>query len=103
MALVAVGTSVSESENENHLVTWDCWKPILHDQSTEPSLNGKLFKELIEDNRVKQVTIDYNNYDYNDLVPKIILCNVWDEQFKIDFVLLPPDSNNRIAAHATRI
>ena len=72
-------------------VTYDCWKPILHDQSPTPS-SGKLLKEIVQDSRIKEVAVDDQ---------QIVLKNVWDENFKIEFFFLP--FNNQLAAHATRI
>jgi hypothetical protein len=81
--------------------TFDCWKVVLHDDSSEPS-NGRLLKDLIKDPRIKQVTtttITTKNDD-NDL-PHLILENIWDEQFSIEYVYL--ESTNQLAAHAVKV
>ena len=72
--------------------TYDCWKPVVHDTSPEPS-SGKLLREIMMDPRVKQVIKTDDDSDY----PEIILENIWDEKFKIEYVLLPSD---QLAAHA---
>ena len=92
LALVGLGTNLS---NDNQL-TWDCWKPILHEESLEPS-HGKLIREIIEDSRIKKITIIKN-----EPFPEIILLNVWEEEFKINFGFLR-NSSNQLAAHATRL
>jgi hypothetical protein len=51
MGLALIGAA---SDPEDALL-WDCWKPVLHDQSLEPS-NGKLLSDLVQDSRVNQVT-----------------------------------------------
>lgn len=76
--------------------TFDCWKQILHDDSCEPS-NGKILKEIIMDPRIKQVTTT-NNHDSE--LPHLIIQNIWDEQFLIEYVHLP---SNQLAAHAVKM
>ena len=77
--------------------TFDCWKQVMHDESTIPS-QGKLLQEIIMDKRIKNIEIEVNN-DHNDL-PKLILENIWDERFRIDYVMLP---SNQLTAHASKI
>jgi hypothetical protein len=76
--------------------TFDCWKQILHDDSCEPS-TGKILKEIIMDPRIKQVTTT-NNHDSE--LPHLIIQNIWDEQFLIEYVHLP---SNQLAAHAVKM
>lgn len=77
--------------------TFDCWKPVLHDESTTPS-NGILLKDIVVDPRIKMVTsIQSDNCD--DL-PQIYLENIWDEKYRIDYVMLP---SNKLAAHAIKM
>lgn len=75
--------------------TYDCWKPIIHDQSPEPSM-GKTLKEVAMDERVKSVI----QVDNNTHLPHFIFENIWDEKFFIDYIQVGP---NQICAHATKI
>lgn len=72
--------------------TFDCWKPVIHDTSPEPS-SGRLLGEITADPRVKEVI----ERDVGSLFPEIILENVWDEKFLLEYVLLP---TGELAAHA---
>jgi len=74
--------------------TFDCWKQVVRDTSPEPS-SGRLLREIVMDPRVKQVIkgAAADNAPY----PEIILENIWDEKFRIEYVLLP---TNQLAAHA---
>ena len=65
--------------------TFDCWKPVLRDESTEPS-SGKLLKDILEDQRVKRIVVHESRNNWN--LPQLRLINIWDEQFDIDFVLM---------------
>ena len=84
-------------EQTSALYTFDCWKPVLHDESTEPS-NGKILREVAADPRIKEITIALNNSNID--LPHLILKNIWDEEFRIDYVYLPSIG---LAAHADRI
>ncbi|CAF0714437.1 unnamed protein product [Brachionus calyciflorus] len=82
--------------NEDHF-DFDCWKPILHDNSTEKS-KGKFLINVIIDHRVKSV---------NGLNPRkafdkteLIVENIWNEKFKISFFIF---ENKLIFAHADKI
>jgi len=72
--------------------TFDCWKPVVHDTTPEPS-SGRFLGEIAMDPRVKQVIKNDDDSAY----PEIILENIWDEKFRIEYVVLP---NNQTAAHA---
>ena len=91
---IVLGTAEEESSG---IYTFDCWKSILHDNSLELS-NGKTLNEVAMDPRIKQVTATANE-DSADL-PHLVLQNIWDEQFRIEYVLLP---TNQLAAHAIKI
>jgi hypothetical protein len=87
----------AEVNNESLNITWDCWKPLLHDESTTPS-RGMLLKEVIQDSRIKSVQLkETEGTGY----PNLILSNIWDENFLIEFVTLP--SNHQLAAHALKL
>ena len=77
-------------------LTFDCWKPILRETATELS-QGKLLKDVFTDPRVSLVKMAC--FD-EDTPPTILIKNIWNESFQIDFVFL---SNTKIAAHATKI
>jgi len=71
-------------------LSWDCWKPVLHDKSTAPS-SGMRMKEVASDPRVKKITVDDE---------KVTLVNVWDEKFQVTFFDIPGFG---IAAHAAKL
>ena len=77
--------------------SFDCWKSVLHDESKQPS-SGKLFRDIIQDSRIKQVILTDNEKNADQ--PKIILENLWNERFRIEYVQLP---NNCIGAHAVKL
>jgi len=83
---VLVGARVDTSFN----VSWDCWKALIHDASSTPSL-GKPVKDILIDHRISNATLE-------DGI--ILLRNIWNEFFKIQFVCLPW---GQVAAHAMKI
>ncbi|XP_013075117.2 uncharacterized protein LOC106061499 [Biomphalaria glabrata] len=87
---------VHKSDNQVATYTFDCWKQVVHDMSTEPS-KGKLLRDVAGDPRVKQTIVKSNG---DGQLPEIILQNIWDELFSIDFVML---SSQQLAAHAVRM
>ncbi|KAI9563888.1 hypothetical protein GHT06_011356 [Daphnia sinensis] len=78
--------------------TFDCWKPVLRDKSTELS-RGKLLEEIFEDQRIKQVIVQGSKNNFN--LPELSLINIWDEQFDLNYFVLP--SSNQLVAHAVRV
>ena len=54
MSLIEKGL---ECQNE---ITFDCWKPVLHDISKERS-KGMVFNEIVSDERIKEVNYAKNN------------------------------------------
>ena len=70
---------------------------MVHDETLEPS-QGRLLKDVIDDPRLKNVTVDSN--DDGQSLPLIVLENVWNEKFRVQFVILP---SNLLAAHAELI
>ncbi len=95
LAVLLVGANENQEDSS---VTWDCWKPVLRDESVEPS-NGILLKDIIQDSRIKDVIIadDQNDSKF----PLLYLRNIWDEEFRIDYVYLP--KSNKLALHAFRL
>lgn len=84
-------------QSSNGIATFDCWKPVLRDDSSEPS-RGKLLKDVIEDSRIKRVVIKDGK---ECQLPQLSLINVWDETFDIEYLVLP--TNNQLVAHAVRV
>ena len=77
--------------------SWDCWKPILHDQSQRAS-KGRLLRDVFCDERVRTV-ISYGLNQDDPEQCRFIVENVWDETFEINAVVL---SNDKVAFHATK-
>ncbi|XP_055348515.1 uncharacterized protein LOC129595505 [Paramacrobiotus metropolitanus] len=92
LSLLVLGADIAESDAA---CTFDCWKPILHDESTEPS-NGMLLQDVIADKRIADVTLSFSNLSD----PHIVLHNIWGEMFRIDMVSLP---SGHLATHANKI
>ncbi|XP_045023182.1 fibroin heavy chain-like [Daphnia magna] len=87
-----------EQDASSFNATFDCWKQVLRDESTELS-RGKLLKEIFEDQRIKQVIVQGSKNNFN--LPELSLINIWDEQFDLKYLVLP--SNNQLVAHAVRV
>ena len=71
--------------------TFDCWKPLLHDESKEPS-TGKLLKEILTDPRIKGI--------WCSEAGEIILENVWQQKFGLEYVQMP---SGEMSAHARKL
>ena len=97
-ALIAssLGLAVLGAAQDENLYTFDCWKQIVHDNSTEPS-NGRLVNDIIADPNVKQVKILKDS----DSLEKLIVENIWNEEFLLEFFNLP--TNGQLVAHAIKI
>lgn len=67
--------------------TWDCWKPIVHDESSTPS-KGIFLMDLIGHQNVKSTNVIDSN---------IIIENVWNERFVLQPVCLP---DGQVALHS---
>lgn len=81
---------------KNQDLTFDCWKPLLHDKSVEPS-KGKLLRDVLLDSRIKNIKV---TSEFSATFPKIQVRNIWDEEFDIVYVRLP---SAEIAAHAVHL
>lgn len=79
---LVVGTS---PQVDKQRATYDCWKPVLHDSSEEPS-KGMLLKDLCAHPNIAHVDCTVDNG--SDL-PDIIIENIWHERFAIEYLLLP--------------
>jgi len=93
-AIAALVVGAAALDETSTVYTYDCWKPVVHDNSLEPS-NGRLLGELAVDPRIKNVHTSANHE--SSLLPEIILENIWNERFLIEIVKLP---SGGIAAHA---
>ncbi|XP_046448778.1 uncharacterized protein LOC124197382 [Daphnia pulex] len=78
--------------------TFDCWKPVVRDNSTQLS-SGKLLKEILEDQRIKEIIVHESRNSWN--LPELRLVNIWEERFDINYLVLP--TNNQLVAHAVRV
>lgn len=77
-------------------LTFDCWKPLLHDKSVEPS-NGILLRNVLSDARIKEIRVTDGT---NPTFPAFQLRNIWNEDFAITYVCLP---DGELAAHAVPV
>ncbi|PAA67129.1 hypothetical protein BOX15_Mlig005449g3, partial [Macrostomum lignano] len=87
-------------------LTFDCWKPVLRDDSVEPS-SGRPLGDVVSDPRVTRVDVlgvvelpasTFKAGDESSLrLPLLMLENSWGDRFRIDFVRL---RSGRLAAHA---
>lgn len=92
---IVLGTA-SKPEIASHEYTYDCWKPVVRDTSSEASC-GVLLRDFVFDSRIKHVSVSSKE---GASLPTIVLQNIWDEEFKIDYVML---SGGHLAAHASRV
>lgn len=90
----------TDGQKTNYVYSFDCWKQVLHDTSDEPS-NGRLIKDVAADHRIVKIELLIDEVDEKTGYPKFILQNIWDERFKIEYVILP--TNNLITAHAIKL
>lgn len=92
--LLAIGTGVNSKGNQ---ITYDCWKPVIHHMSSQPS-TGMLLKDMVCHPHIANVTVTPGIYPE---LPNIVLENIWNEAFEIEFLLL--QDNQRIVGHAKRV
>eukprot|EP00928_Gymnodinium_smaydae_P075195 TRINITY_DN581_c0_g1_i4.p1 TRINITY_DN581_c0_g1~~TRINITY_DN581_c0_g1_i4.p1 ORF type:complete len:175 (-),score=23.52 TRINITY_DN581_c0_g1_i4:302-826(-) len=85
LGFVTVGAGVDASA-----VTWDCWKPIVRDDSTTPS-RGRPLIDILKD----PVISDYSVGNHS-----IVVRNRWNESWRIDPLILPW---GEVAAHASQL
>jgi len=83
-------------DNESAKCTFDCWKPLLHEESPIPS-RGRLLRDVVVDARIKEVISSVSG---NSPLPEITLRNIWNELFRIEYVMLPSE---QLAAHVVRL
>jgi hypothetical protein len=88
--------TASTTTDEIKKYTFDCWKEVVHEESITPS-NGMLIKDVILHPSIKAVHMAGGG---SALYPELLIENVWDEKFQIQYVTL---DNGVLAAHALRI
>ncbi|VDM47749.1 unnamed protein product [Toxocara canis] len=91
-------TLLGANKKSNFILSYDCWKPIVHDCSSSPS-RGIFLREIANDSRVKKVTVEDVSDEYKR--SRLIVENIWDERFDIEFFKLP--SVEMVFAHAIRV
>ncbi|XP_060582009.1 Golgi-associated RAB2B interactor protein 3-like [Ruditapes philippinarum] len=91
LVLLAVGASVNQEDDE---ISYDCWKPVVHDTSPERS-NGMLLKDMVCHPNVANVTMTTG---ICDSLPSILIENIWNEKFEIEYVVI--HDSGKIACHA---
>ncbi|XP_060586131.1 uncharacterized protein LOC132741883 [Ruditapes philippinarum] len=94
LALLAVGASVNQEDDE---ISYDCWKPVVHDTSPERS-NGMLLKDMVCHPNVANVTMTTG---ICDSLPSILIENIWNETFEIEYVFV--HNTGKIACHAKHL
>merc|ERR1712203_158339 len=72
-------------------ISWDCWKPLFHGESSEAS-KGLPLSEVLANPEIKIVFVDD--------VEGLVVQNAWSEHFRISLVTLPCGT---VAAHASKI
>eukprot|EP00928_Gymnodinium_smaydae_P083668 TRINITY_DN668_c3_g1_i3.p1 TRINITY_DN668_c3_g1~~TRINITY_DN668_c3_g1_i3.p1 ORF type:complete len:228 (-),score=23.99 TRINITY_DN668_c3_g1_i3:528-1130(-) len=90
LSTLGVGFITVGAEADGMAVTWDCWKPILHDRSTAPS-RGRLLVDLLHDPVIDDFRVESD---------AVFLRNRWNESWRIDPIILPW---GQVAAHASQI
>ncbi|VDI06468.1 Hypothetical predicted protein [Mytilus galloprovincialis] len=92
--LLVVGTTANK---EDETITYDCWKPVIHDKSDKPS-NGIYLKDLLSHECIQRVTKAKGCYaDF----PHIVIENIWKEEFEIEYMIL--HTTGKIVCHAKQI
>jgi len=83
------------------VVTYDCWKPLIHYDSEEPS-QGRVLRDVLSGSAIRKLSVNkWKLLAGTELIlPEMLVENVWDEVFKIEYVLLP--NSTELAAHAVR-
>eukprot|EP00928_Gymnodinium_smaydae_P016974 TRINITY_DN1644_c0_g1_i3.p1 TRINITY_DN1644_c0_g1~~TRINITY_DN1644_c0_g1_i3.p1 ORF type:complete len:204 (+),score=11.58 TRINITY_DN1644_c0_g1_i3:38-649(+) len=87
LSFITVGADAGANASA---VTWDCWKPILHEESTAPS-RGRSLADLLNDPLV---------VDFQVGGDAVFLRNRWNESWRIDPFILPW---GQVAAHASQL
>jgi len=84
-----VGCNKTDNHNGESGYTWDCWKPVVMDDSIGLS-RGITLRDLCNHQNLKQMTVDGNNF---------VAENIRGEQFRLS----PVEVKGTLAFHATPI
>ncbi|KAH7303363.1 hypothetical protein B0I35DRAFT_446829 [Stachybotrys elegans] len=82
-----VGCDQNDDHDGNSNYTWDCWKPIVRDTSTQPSC-GLTLRSLAAHPNVQSMTLDQTG---------ILVGNIFGEHFR----LAPVNVKGALAFHAS--
>jgi len=81
-----------------------CWAENLAKSWQQLIAQGRILKEVCNDPRIKEVWVAANSAGKtamnHQLLPKMVLENIWAERFHVDYVQLP---SGALAAHANQI
>lgn len=87
----------AETGSDGSQITYDCWKSVIHDTSEEPS-KGMLLKDVMCHPHVANVSVTPGTIDK---LPYIVLENIWEEKFEIQYLVIR--ENNRLVCHANAL
>ncbi|KAF5709872.1 hypothetical protein FGLOB1_5754 [Fusarium globosum] len=82
-----VGCSKNNCHNSDSSYTWDCWKPVVRDTSTQPSY-GMALRDLATHQNVQSMSLDQEG---------LLLDNIFGERFH----LTPVSVEGKLAFHAS--
>jgi len=88
-AFAIVGCNKNDDHNGDSSYTWDCWKPVVMDDSVGLS-RGITLRDLCKHPNLKQMTFDGSDF---------IAENIRDEQFRLS----PVEVKGTLAFHASPI
>ncbi|KAF3163285.1 hypothetical protein TWF225_001538 [Orbilia oligospora] len=93
-------SSVEEEEEggNNPGITWDCWKPIVHDMSVTPS-EGMALRTLAVHPNVKFVNMSTSSSLLDEDAGRFLVENVFGERFCLGYV----NVGGTLALHASRL
>ena len=91
-SLLTVGTTIKGDEND---ITFDCWKPVVRDNSDEAS-HGMSLSDMMTHPNVHDVVVTPGA-----LLPNIVIENIWNEKFQLDYVVLR--DSEKLYCHATSL
>jgi hypothetical protein len=93
ISLVILGiVGASHDDQSEGLFTWDCWKPVVHDESPQPS-QGMPLEELLSHPACDSFTFDEQG-------GRVLIDNVYGERFELTSVHVP---GHGLAWHATML
>ncbi|CAG2001629.1 unnamed protein product [Fusarium graminearum] len=82
-----VGCSKNNCHNSDSSYTWDCWKPVVQDTSTQPS-HGMALRDLVTHRNVQSMSLDQEG---------LFVENIFGERFR----LTPVSVEGTLAFHAS--